>query len=238
MSFNKFKKRKNNFNNLIKHLLFGKGILNKKILFGKARGIRMNIDPAYNFQRIIGVYEFEIQSLFIHFTKKSNYFFDIGAFDGYYSLIYKKYNPDGEAYLFELDKNLEPIQKTHFALNDITDGFHLCFKSVSDKNDELQISPDSFGIKDSKVLIKVDVEGAEAIVLNGMSDLLKKNECRLIIETHSVQLEKHCIDFLGRHGYYTRIIKNAWWRRILPERRPLEHNRWLAAWKQNMENEQ
>ncbi len=66
MSFNRFKKRKNSVNNLIKHLFFGKGLQVKKIVLGKARGIKMYVDPAYKFQRIIGADEREIQSLFVN----------------------------------------------------------------------------------------------------------------------------------------------------------------------------
>lgn len=230
MSFNKFKKRKNVFNNLIKHLLFGKGLQQKKIILGKAKGIKMYIDPTYKIQRIIGADEHEIQSLFVDFAKKCNCFFDVGASDGYYSLLYKKYNPLGEVYLFDADEKFEEIQKKHFAINNINEGFHLYFKFVSNKTNDRQISLDTFKIKD-KALFKVDVEGAELLVLEGISNLLQNNDCWLIIETHSKQLEKDCINFLSRNKYQTRIIKNAWWRLILGERRPIEHNRWLVAYK-------
>ncbi len=66
MSFNRFKKRKNSLNNLIKHLFYGKGLQQKRIIFGKAKGIKMYVDPAYKFQRIIGADEREIQSLFVN----------------------------------------------------------------------------------------------------------------------------------------------------------------------------
>ncbi|HVX51513.1 MAG TPA: FkbM family methyltransferase [Chitinophagaceae bacterium] len=215
----------------MKHFLFGNGVQEKRIFFGKAKGIRLCMDPNYNAQKIIGSYEHEIQSVFVKQAKRSDCFFDIGAAEGYYSLLYKKYNPLGEVYLFDIDKNLRSVQEAHFALNKIADGFHLYFKSVSDKNDEWQISPDSLHIKNNKVLIKVDVEGAESVVLRGMNHLLKENDCWLIIETHSKQLEKDCMSFLTQHGYHTKIINNAWWRFFIPERRPLSHNRWLAAWR-------
>src|SRR5437764_713661 len=115
MSFNRFKKRKNKFYNLIKHLLFGKGLQQRKIILGKAKGIWLYVDPIYNLQRLTGAYEHEILGSFVNWAKKSNCFFDIGAFDGYYSLIYKKYNPAGEVYLFESNKNLEALQQKHFA---------------------------------------------------------------------------------------------------------------------------
>jgi hypothetical protein len=231
MSFNQIKKRKNSFNNVIKHLLFGKGQQQKKIILGKAKGIRLYVDPAHNLQRLTGTYEREILSTFSNWAKKCRYFFDIGAFDGYYSLIYKKYNPAGNLYLFDIDKSLEDIQKTHFAINSIFSNTHLYFKSVSDTNDEFHISADSFEISNSTILIKIDVEGAESVALHGMKKLLSRNNCFLLIETHSLQLETDCVNFLQEQNYTVNIIKNAWWRFFLAERRPLAHNRWLAAWK-------
>jgi hypothetical protein len=231
MSFNRFKKRKNKFNSLIKHLFLGKGLQDRKIIFGRAKGIHLYIDPAFNFQRITGAYEYEVQNLFVDFARKTDCFLDLGAGDGYYSLLYKKYNPAKEVYLFDADEGLEQLQKKHFALNNIPGGFHLYFKTLADGNAGQEISGISPAIGNNKTLIKIDVEGAELLALKALSGLLKENECWLIIETHSAQLEKDCIDFLTKYNYNTRVIKNAWWRSILPERRPLEHNRWLAAWK-------
>ena len=237
MSFNRLKKRKNRFNNLVKRVLFGKGLQQRKIILGKAKGVRLYVDPVYNLQRLTGAYEQEILATFVNWAKTCNCFFDIGAFDGYYSLVYKKYNPAGDVYLFDANTNLENIQQKNFALNNITAGFHLYFKTISGVNSDWQVLPGDLQFMHNKVLIKVDVEGAEAIVLQGMHDLLKENDCRLIIETHSVQLEKDCMAFLNSHGYDVRIIKNAWWRSILPERRPLEHNRWLAGWRMEVKAE-
>lgn len=233
MSFNQSKKRKNNLNNFIKHVLFGKGLKQRKIIAGKARGIKMYLDPTFKFQRLIGADEREIQSLFVRFSKICTCLFDVGASDGYYSLLYKKYNPPGEVYFFDADKKYEAIQEAHFALNDMPTGHNAYTKYVSDINDEQNITLDSFEIKAQKILIKVDVEGGELTVLKGAVRLLQENDCYLIVETHSRQLEEACIDFLTSHNYSAKIIKNAWWRLLLAERRPLEHNRWLAARSQN-----
>ena len=230
MSFNLYKKRKNNFHNFIKRLLLGKGLSERKILFGRARGIKMYINPDYKFQRLIGADEHEIQSLFVNYSKRCTMFFDVGASDGYYSLLFRKYNTSGPLFVFDGNPGFKEIQSKHFALNN-TKGYRQFFKFVSNTNDEQQISLDSFDIRNDKVLIKADVEGRELNVLRGAVQLLRNNKCFLLVETHSVQLERDCVDFLLQLGYHTKIIKNAWWRFFLPERRPLAHNRWLAAWK-------
>lgn len=76
------------------------------------------------------------------------------------------------------------------------------------------------------------MEGAEVDVLAGAQALLMERGVSWLIETHSQMLEEQCIDCLANAGYETHIIPNAWWRKILPERRPLAHNRWLFARKE------
>ena len=81
------------------------------------------------------------------------------------------------------------------------------------------------------MMFKIDVDGGELDVLQGMSKTLSDHSNKIIIETHTPDLEKSCITFLEARGYQTRIIKNAWWRIILKEERPIDHNRWLVAYK-------
>ena len=210
-------------------MIFGKGIQKKVILFGKARGIKMYVDTENKIQRIIGADEREIQNTFAGFSKKCEILFDIGSSDAYYGLFYKKYNPSGQAYLFDADEKFKKIQEEHFELNNIKNGIHLYYKFVSNKNDEKNICLDSFNLKDHNVLFKIDVEGGELKVLEGIENMLKNNKCFLIIETHSRQLELDCIKFLKKNNFQTQIIKNAWWRFLMPEQRPLAQNRWLKA---------
>jgi hypothetical protein len=77
--------------------------------------------------------------------------------------------------------------------------------------------------------IKIDVDGAEMDVLRSAGDLLDRGQIALLIETHSGLLEADCLAWLGQRGYQTAIVDNAWWRRILPDGRTIDHNRWLAA---------
>ncbi|MCX7856944.1 MAG: FkbM family methyltransferase [Deltaproteobacteria bacterium] len=79
--------------------------------------------------------------------------------------------------------------------------------------------------------LKIDVDGAEMDVLMSGQQLLKKWPVDVLVETHSQVLEKSCADFLKKLGYKVELIKNAWWRFILPEQRPIEHNRWLCGYK-------
>ena len=76
----------------------------------------------------------------------------------------------------------------------------------------------------------------EIDVLEGGQEMLSR-DCRLIVETHSEELERGCIQRLEALGYSCRIIGNAWYRALIPEARPIPHNRWFVAWKGKSLNE-
>ncbi len=50
-------------------------------------------------------------------------------------------------------------------------------------------------------VIKIDVEGAEAMVLRGAQRLISESRPRLFIEVHSRALARECADLLGAGGY-------------------------------------
>lgn len=81
------------------------------------------------------------------------------------------------------------------------------------------------------LFIKIDIDGPEAEVLDTGRRTLAGQDCRFLIETHSPEAEAGCIQRLEAMGYLTRIIFPAWWRIIIPEYRPIPHNRWLSAWR-------
>ena len=94
-----------------------------------------------------------------------------------------------------------------------------------DTLDQLALSLDEPGF------IKVDVDGQELDVLNSGKKLLAKGHVSILLETHSKKLEDDNIKLLKSLGFHIKMIKNAWWRFIIPEQRPIPHNRWLWAWK-------
>lgn len=214
----------------LKSLLVGKNEGIHTIRYGIARGLAMQIDPNSKSQRILGLDEREIQGIFKKYAADSGCFFDIGASDGYYSLIFKKFNPTGKIYAFEVKEDLvkemkENFERNRFPYADVTQ----IKKFVSDRDDANHVSVDSFGLSGQKLFFKIDVDGGEMDVLKGMERTIAGNSCRFIVETHTAQLEKDCIAFLKEKKYSVRIIRNAGWRVLLPEDRPIEHNRWFSA---------
>ena len=215
----------------IKRLLFGAGIKQKKIIAGLASGIKMNIDMAHKLQRYLGLDEREVQSWFKKFAQSSSLFVDIGASDAYYGLIYFKLNNLGEQFLCDANPNFVTIQKENFLLNGYDmSRVHLVSKFISNQEDATHVSLDRLVTNTSStIFIKIDVDGGELHVLKGMEKTLATVNCKIIVETHSVELEKDCIEFLYSQGYQTAIIDNAWWRFLIPEQRPIPHNRWFKA---------
>jgi Methyltransferase FkbM domain len=103
-------------------------------------------------------------------------------------------------------------------------------KFVGTKKDADDIELDQLDISCVvRGLIKIDVDGLELDVLQSGKSLFSEGKVDLLVETHSFELEKSCIEWLQQRGYNCKIIKNAWWRSIIPEQRPISHNRWFFA---------
>jgi len=74
--------------------------------------------------------------------------------------------------------------------------------------------------------IKIDIEGGEVAALRGASRTLSEHKPGLLIEVHSLALEAECLEILRGHGYAPDVVNQ---RRVLPDYRPLAHNRWIIA---------
>jgi hypothetical protein len=217
----------------LKTLLLGSpGVHPRRIRAGLLRGLYFNVDTACKSSRLIGFDEREIAGATRRLAAGVKIALDIGANDGWYSLFFASRPNIERVYAFEPSAEIRSALDANFRLND--PALHAKL-TVSDKmvgnatrsewcrlDDEL---PDLPG----PALFKIDVEGGELDVLKGARNLLSKAANCLIIETHSSDLERDCIAFLTELGYQTRIVKNGWYRLLLPEARSIPHNRWLVA---------
>jgi hypothetical protein len=217
--------------NFLKGLLVGKEAKVYEIKYGIAKGIKIFLDPKDRSLRYFALEESELQSYFKKFSPKCEVFIDLGSSDGYYPLIYRKMNPAGEIYSFEVQEIQAVEQPKNFVLNGFsTNKLHVIQKYASDVIDDMNVTVDSIvNVKGKKVFFKVDIEGAELMALHGATQLLKNNTCSIIVETHAKDLDDQCVDFLQSLGYSTSIVEYAWYRAIIPEKRSLEHNRWIVA---------
>jgi hypothetical protein len=193
----------------------------------------MEIDLRSKTQLFLGLFERETHSWLRRFSPGTATAIDIGANEGEYSIYFLLHTPARSVLGFEPDTAVWPLLRSNLALNHLRDDQRLTLSSkfVGDREDGGMCTLDSITAStQAPYLIKLDVDGAETSVLRGARRLLASGvPSRWIIETHSRDLERECIEIMRAAGYTTTIISNAWWRTILPELRPLEHNRWLVA---------
>ncbi len=218
---------------IIKRLFFGKGIQERKIKFGVARGIKMKINLEHKIQRYLGLEEREVQSWFKKFAPETSVFVDIGASDGFYGLVYYKLNSEGQQYLCDAIVAYADEQRANFRLSGFSlEKINIVSRFIGDATTDTHISLDEL-LKSApgNVFLKIDVDGGELSVLKGVQQVLRSRNCKIVVETHSKQLEEDCTAYLQQLGYKTKIIPNAWWRLFIPELRPMDHNRWFSAWK-------
>ena len=155
-----------------------------------------------------------IQDGFI--PNKGDVVWDAGSQYGDYALIWEKYT-DTSVIAFELDTNNYNKMVKNFKINNsrniavniaLGDGRELPYEmdgNMATQGNKLTVQTktlDSFLSKyPPPTYLKIDVEGFEMNVLCGASKILRDIRPKIIIETHSSELKKEVIQFLGRYGY-------------------------------------
>jgi hypothetical protein len=199
-----------------------------KILSGVSAGMIANYNPQDRTLHLLGLYEREIYPYLIKSMSKADTLVDIGANDGYYGLAFAKHIGK-EVILCEPGDEKENL-RTNLKLNGFDEGkdYTLVTKFVSNCTSDTEISLNELLKDKQKIFILMDVDGGEQNIVEHytFSSTVKID---WLIETHSLELEENVNNILVKNGYTVKIIRNAWWRRLAPEKRPLAHNRWMYA---------
>ena len=212
----------------LKHLFFP-DINKQKILTGPSKGMFVKYDVNHRFQHLFGLYEREIYPYLKKGILKSDVLIDIGANDGYYVLAFLK---SGKKVIA-----CEPSPMlSELNYNSNLNGFYESKDFIVEKRMiGSTISPEFVSVElliknlQGNIFFLVDIDGGEFDLLGSCGKDFDHSSATWLIETHSKELEDLCSDFLKKRNYKVTIIKNAWWRKIIPEQRPLVHNRWLYA---------
>lgn len=192
----------------------------------------MGLDLSFQTQLYLGLYEAELHPALRELSKGIHSAINIGAAFGEQTLFFLKKTPAELVLSFEPEASAREQLLSNLKLNGLenTPRLRLFSKFVGSRESAEMCTLDGAASSlPQPCLVLMDVEGCEAAVLEGAGTLLQSSGTRWIIETHSEQLERKCMEIFRQAGFDTKIIPNAWWRIFLPELRPRSHNRWLIA---------
>lgn len=182
------------------------------------------------------LHESPVKKILIDSLKQKDVFVDIGAHLGGYTCLVGKALKKGKVYSFEIDKKVFDLLKENIKLNNLknVNAYNIGvsdkkgFVKIPKKKDidpglaidtKLKKNKKYLTIKSTKLdsffknkqqkptIIKIDVEGAEFLVLKGMKKLLEKENLKIFLEIHGNKLEKfntnskEIISFLQKKGY-------------------------------------
>jgi hypothetical protein len=205
----------------------------RKILAGPFRGIVMGLSLRTQSQFYAGLFERETHPWLSRLSQDTATAIDIGVAHGEHTIYFLTRTKAAKVFAFEPDASCLPFLRENLALNGVaqSERLQLSTRFVGASDTAQQIRLDSLAESvHAPCIVKMDVDGAEEQILNGANAFNTLPGVRWLIETHSKELETACERILAAAGFETRIIPNAWWRAFLPEQRPSDHNRWLAAW--------
>ncbi len=218
---------------ILKSILFRDGVAPRLVRFGIGRGLVLLLNRRHELQKELGLWEIEAQPIYARWVRPGTTVFDIGAADGDSALLLAKLAAPGAVVAFEPNFGLRRKLLENAALNPNlpTPQIEAAYVGSRDEGDG-RVTLDAVvarGVAPPPSFIKIDVDGAELDVLIGMQQVLTIHHPVVFIEVHGTDREQDCLAFLSSREYTVEIVKNAWWRRLWPEHRPIGHNRWLLA---------
>jgi hypothetical protein len=220
--------------NRLKRLL-PRGRHPRTIRHGLYQGVRLHLDLQCELQVYAGLYEQETFADMRRLAHGCRGFVDLGAAKGELSIYFLRRPGIERVVAAEPAETERALFNANLALNALQSdprlSIHAGFAGEGARK-EWRTLDELAGEAPAPLFIKMDIEGAEAEVLATGRHTLSSKDCRLLIETHSIEAEAACNGQLTAMGYRTKIISPAWWRVLLPEHRgDIAHNRWLVAWR-------
>jgi len=213
-------------------LLPSDGFYIVRVRAGRLRGLALDIDPRVHKEMIVGRYEPHLAAAMEDILNLDDVAFDVGAHVGYFSLLMATcVGPGGRVIAFEPDPVVFHRLERSVRLNSPTPGGAIKplaaaagavagtgrFARGSDSSTGKLSDGGEFEVLVTTLddtaaqhgipsLVKIDVEGEELDTLRGAVKLLRTGSTSFIIEAHSEELERACVEVLGRYGYRTRRL--------------------------------
>jgi len=201
----------------------------RHVPFGLYRRLRLNLDLGSQMQTYLGLWERETHRDIRRLVHHVRWLIDVGAGAGELCLLFKKAGTGiviaAEPQIAEVALLRENLAANGLRLSEV----EIITKRIGTTEGCIRI--DDFKVDSRHAgFIKIDVDGAELDVLRSGPRLLNSAvDLALLVETHSKRLEDDCMAYLDHFGFHTKVIRNAWWRVVIPELRPPPHNRWIWA---------
>lgn len=200
----------------------------RRMPLGLGHGITMNVDFAMQTRAFLGLYELELNRHLRRLCRAGSRAYDVGGQFGYDALVLARLGGTRVA-SFEADAGCVTAMRENFALNPSLGAQILPVTAWVGTGDGATLALDDFARSPGGFVpdfMKIDVDTAELDVLEGARELLLERRPSLVVEVHSEELERRCGVLLKAHGYAPTIVSQ---RRVLPDYRPIAHNRWLVA---------
>jgi FkbM family methyltransferase len=186
------------------------------VFSGPNRGLRW-IAGAGIHRCWIGTYEPGMTRLLAAQASKGMTVFDVGAHAGYYTLMLSRLVGDtGRVFAFEANSRNAANLREHIRINRINN-VEITEAAVAEKKGETRFSGDGYTGKISESglvvptvrlddyptpgLIKMDIEGAETLALQGATRILSEQRTKLFVAVHQGTPYVETPALLTSHGY-------------------------------------
>jgi len=207
----------------LKNIVVRSGHAPHRVVTGAFAGLNLCLDLQSQAQTWLGLYERELYAPLRGFSRGIQTGIDLGCAQGEFTVYFLKRTD--AVRVFAIDGNGQYLEtlRHNVALNQCECSrlaiHHKYIESLDPLTGEIKLP----------CLVKMDVDGGEANVLSNSPKFLALPQVRWIIEVHSAELEQDCLRILRLSNYKTTVVKNAWWRSLLGEQRPIDLNRWVIA---------
>lgn len=211
--------------------------MNCPILAGPFRGGRVQVNPRNSLRKLLGLYEHELNPDLRRLLPAARAVYDVGANDGYFTfgcVAWFARHRVAEAKVYAFEPQAELVGPLQAAANATADPSAVVLTQAFVGRAETPgtITLDGFVRADASrprtgALVKIDVEGAEADVLAGATELVHPGNS-FVIEIHSRGLIDLVSSQLRAGGLTPRLVEQRPHRILGRERRAVD-NWWLVA---------
>jgi len=208
------------------------GIAPRRVQSGLFRGLWLHLDFQWGTQQWLGLYERELYATMRRLLAQCRSCVDLGAGHGELVCLCLRRHPAMRVVAVEPNADSLAYLRENVALNSHNAPQRLTVISFFAGEGPAATHRsliDIVGDLPQPVFLKIDVDGPEAAILREATAWLRLRQAYIVVETHSLAAESAITRQLSELGYTVKFVSPAWWRRLIPERRPTAHNRWLVA---------